>query len=175
MLKPFADADLLYRLDQDPEVMRFISGGKPTSWSDITTVFSPRLAAYINSAKGWGLWGCFSTDTEDFIGWVLVRPMGFFDEHKLFDSSQCLRDIDIELGWRFKRAAWGKGFATEAAAHIMKSLNDLHGYRQFSAVALPQNSASIAIMKKLGMRFISRGLHRDPLGDMQLDTYSIEH
>jgi hypothetical protein len=42
------DADLLWQLDQDEEVMRFITHGKKTSIEDIHAVFIPRMAKYTN-------------------------------------------------------------------------------------------------------------------------------
>jgi|GEM_PF-6471142 len=38
------DADLLFELDQDIEVMRYINGGEMTSMQDIHHVFLPRMA-----------------------------------------------------------------------------------------------------------------------------------
>jgi len=48
--------DLMFELDQDPEVMRFINGGKPTSREEIQDRFIPRLEKYRLPEKGWGLW-----------------------------------------------------------------------------------------------------------------------
>ena len=50
------DAELLYQLDQDPEVMRFITGGNPSSMEQINNILVPRMESYSNEQKGWGLW-----------------------------------------------------------------------------------------------------------------------
>ena len=42
------DAQALWELDQDPEVMRFINGGKPNSINTINEVFLPRMKAFSN-------------------------------------------------------------------------------------------------------------------------------
>lgn len=71
-------------------------------------------------------------------------PLAFFTQHPESDN--------MELGWRFKRHTWVKGYATEAAESVKEALYDI-GVEKFSAIANPQNSASINIMKKLGMTF----------------------
>jgi len=155
-----ADANDLFELDQDPAVMRYINGGKVTSWEDIENVFLPRMAAYTDAEKGWGLWKVLLADSDTFIGWILVRPMYFFSEETAWE--------DWELGWRFKQAYWGFGYATEAAHQVMNALKNQAQMTRFSAIAMPDNAASIAIMKKLGMHYIKTDLHKDPLGDEEV-------
>ncbi|AFU99418.1 GNAT family N-acetyltransferase [Simiduia agarivorans] len=124
----------------------------------------PRLQAYRNPAKGWGLWGVFLNHDDRFIGWVLVRPMHFFSDQPHWN--------ELELGWRFLRSHWGMGYATEAARHLMQHMQAA-GYRHFSAIALPDNQGSIAIMQKLGMTFVARELHKAPVGEAVVDYYSV--
>ena len=151
------DVDSFYQLDQDPEVMRYINGGKPSSREEIETVYMPRLMSYTNFAKGWGMWRVGLQPNNEFIGWILVRPMQFFSKQP--------EHHNLELGWRFFRAHWGKGYATEAAIQIMNTLSVDKDIQYFSAVADENNLGSIHIMKKLGMDFVKKYLHKDPLGD----------
>jgi len=157
------DAELLYELDQDAEVMRYINGGKITSRADVQNIFLPRLAKYHNPEKGWGLWKLTVTETNQYIGWVLVRPMVFFSEQPKWS--------DWELGWRLFRDAWGHGYATEAASHLMQHLAATQDMTHFSAIAMPGNAASIKVMEKLGMTFQKTGIHSDPLGDEEVVYY----
>ena len=159
------DIDSFYELDQDPEVMRFINGGKPSSRESMESIYMPRLMSYTNFSKGWGMWRVGLKSTNEFIGWVLVRPMQFFTEQPEYQN--------LELGWRFFRAHWGKGYATEAADQIMKVLSKQTDIACFSAVADENNLGSINIMKKLGMHYVKTYWHRDPLGDMQCVYYTI--
>lgn len=160
------NAQDFFELDQNPEVMKYINGGKPSSKQDIETKMLPRMASYTNHAKGWGIWKVNLLQSKAFIGWVLVRPMDFFTDNPQID--------DLELGWRFKQESWGKGYATEAAKHIMHALIENKSASQYSAIAEAENTASIGIMKKLGMQFIKNDIHKDPLGDMQVDFYSLK-
>jgi RimJ/RimL family protein N-acetyltransferase len=161
-----SDTQDLFDLDQNPDVMKFINGGKTTSMDDIKNIFLPRMASYTNPDKGWGLWKVNVLQSNLFIGWVLVRPMDFFTENPQFN--------DLELGWRFKQESWGKGYATEAAKQIMQALIENKSATEYSAIAVTENQASINIMKKLGMKFQKHDIHKDPLGDMQVDYYSLK-
>lgn len=138
----------LFDLDQDPEVMKYINGGKPSTWDDIHERFIPRLQAYANPEKGWGLWMVETLDDNTYLGWVLVRPMEFFNDE------QPTEEDNLELGWRFFQNSWGKGYGTEAAkaiAHALKAQNK--DIRKFSAMAEKENTGSVNIMKKLGMSY----------------------
>ncbi len=156
----------LYQLDQDPAVMKYINGGKTNSREEIIKTYIPRMEAYTNANKGWGLWGVNITENNEFIGWILIRPMGFFSDDPQYD--------DLEMGWRFMQKSWGKGYATEAAQHVMNALIDNKSATQYSAIALSENDASFAIMKKLGMKFVKKDINKDPLGDMMVEYYTLK-
>ncbi len=160
------DAQLMWELDQDPEVMRYINGGKISSMEDIEQVMIPRMKTYRDPEKGWGLYKVYITDSNEFIGWILVRPMDFFNDNTQWDN--------LELGWRFKQSSWGKGYGTEAAKAVMDALHQQKGYKRFAALALEGNEGSMNIMKKLGMRFVERTLHKDPLGDLDVVYYQLD-
>ncbi|TRX55666.1 GNAT family N-acetyltransferase [Thalassomonas sp. M1454] len=156
------DIQCLFELDQDPLVMKYINGGICTSMDTIKNVFMPRVESYTNQEKGWGLWKISIESTNTFIGFVLVRPMDFFTNNPQFN--------DLEIGWRFMQKYWGKGFASEAAKHIMHSIAKQSQVNQFSAIALKDNIGSINIMKKLGMKHI-----KDYLDDCQGTTRKAVH
>jgi len=159
------DAELLFELDQDPEVMKYINGGKKSTMQDIQDVFIPRLESYHNPEQGWGLWKVMLTSEQRFIGWILVRPMHFFSDHPQWH--------DLEVGWRFKRDSWGKGYASEAAKAVCDVLAEQAEVEKISAVAVEDNLASIGIMQKLGMQYVKTDIHKDPLGDITAVYYSM--
>lgn len=161
------DADLLFQLDQDPEVMRFLNGGRPSSMHEIKKVFVPRMESYANAQKGWGLWQVNISSCNKFIGWILVRPMNFFTDSPELDN--------LELGWRFLQGAWGKGYASEAALHIKNTLGQNKELQSFSAIAVEDNLGSIAVMKKIGMSYVKTYLHKDPLFESQVVYYQIKN
>jgi RimJ/RimL family protein N-acetyltransferase len=157
------DAELLFELDQDKDVMRYVNGGVITTRDYLNEVMLPRMEAYRNEVEGWGLWKVIITETNQFIGWVLVRPMNFFSDEPEFDN--------IEMGWRFKKDSWGNGYATEAAASIKVAIRDQGRAKKISAIAFEENKASTKIMLKLGLNYIKTDIHKDPLGNHELVFY----
>ena len=151
------DAQGLWELDQDPEVMHFINGGKTNSMETIIDVCLPRMKAYTDKSKGWGIWQVSNKETLEYLGWVLVRPMDFFTDKPNFK--------DLELGWRFFKKVWGKGYATEAAIAIKDAITSQTDVQYVSALAIEENIGSVSVMKKMGMDFIRTYAHKDPIGD----------
>ncbi len=160
-----SDKQQLFELDQDPEVMRFINGGKATSMEDVEKIYIPRVLAYRNPVEGWGLWHVSLLDNGEFIGWILIRPMNFF--------SEAPEPENLEIGWRFKRKFWGKGYATEAAITVRDALVKRGRITQLTALAMADNSSSINIMKKLGMTYAETTVQCDPLGDFEAVFYTL--
>ncbi|OFI34429.1 GNAT family N-acetyltransferase [Alteromonas lipolytica] len=159
-----ADSDFLFAIDQDEEVMRFLTGGRKTTRQEVDEVFIPRIESFSNEEKGWGLWQASLADnTGEALGWILVRPMGFFTGN--------VQEHNLELGWRFSRKSWGKGYATEAAKAVIAGLRAA-GYTTFSAIALADNHASINIMKKLGMHYVRTERYTDAIFDDDVEVYS---
>jgi RimJ/RimL family protein N-acetyltransferase len=145
------DKQLWWEVDQDPEVMRFLNDGKPTTWDEIENFIVPRVASFSDAASGRGLWELADRHSGEHLGWILVR-------HYRFDRPDCERD-NIELGWRLKRSHWRRGLTTEGARAIVDVLQQDPAIRVFSAMAHPDNVASTGVMTKLGMRYVDERVH----------------
>ena len=134
-----ADTDHRFALDNDPEVMRFLNGGRPTSREAVETRVLPRL---LHDHPCWGTrgyWAAQEKDTGTFLGWFEFRPL---DE----DSPAV-----VELGYRLNRAAWGHGYATEGSrALIHKGFTDLEVER-VTANTMAVNTRSRRVMEKSGL------------------------
>ena len=66
----------------------------------------------------------------------------------------------VEIGWRLPRAAWDRGFATEAARAALEFAFKHLGLREVIAIAVPSNEASLRVMQRLSML-------RDATGDFE--------
>ncbi|MFC6090311.1 GNAT family N-acetyltransferase [Saccharothrix lopnurensis] len=148
VLRPFtdADADHLFALDGDPEVMRFLTGGRPTSREAIRTRTLPRLLHDHPCLGTRGYWAAEERAAEEraggaFLGWFEFRPLV---EHSA---------AEVELGYRLNRAAWGRGLATEGArALVDKGFTGL-GVERVTANTMAVNTASRRVMEKAGLGF----------------------
>ena len=131
---------MLFDLDSDPEVMRFISKGQPTAMSRIENVIIPKFLNYYTQSPPRGFWAAHEQVGGEFIGWFHLRPDIYAPE-------------EMELGYRLKRSAWGRGYATELSrALIEKAFREWH-YEKVSARTHKVNLASRRVMEKAGLQF----------------------
>jgi ribosomal-protein-alanine N-acetyltransferase len=61
---------------------------------------------------------------------------------------------EVELGYRLCLRHWGRGYAAEAAAAVLKYGFCELDFERIMALALPQNRASLRILEKLGFRYL---------------------
>ena len=142
VLRRFTDGDVdnLVDLDSDPDVMRFINGGRATAREEIEKDILPAFLDYYRQFDGFGFWAAIEKSTGEFLGWFHFRPPegGALDEP--------------ELGYRLRKSSWGKGYATEASrALIRKGFTELGAQRVY-AETMVVNLASRRVMEKAGLR-----------------------
>lgn len=136
------DVDHLTDLDSDPEVMRYIDGGRPVSRETIRTERLPRLLHHCPGIGFPGYWAAEETSGRTFLGWFEFRP--------LEDDSPAV----VELGYRLRRAVWGRGYATEGArALVRKGFTEL-GVQRVTANTMTVNAASRRVMEKAGLAYV---------------------
>jgi RimJ/RimL family protein N-acetyltransferase len=146
-LRPFTrdDVDNLVELDADPEVMRYITGGRATPREEIER---EELPAFMSGSGGYGFWAAVEKATGEFLGWFHLRPR---------DDGPA---NEPELGYRLRRSAWGKGYATEGSrALIEKAFAEL-GAQRVWAETMVVHAASRRVMEKAGLKYI-RTFHAD--------------
>ncbi|WP_016700606.1 GNAT family N-acetyltransferase [Actinoalloteichus spitiensis] len=137
-----ADTEHLAALDNDPEVMRFLTGGRPTHRETIETRVLPRLPHDYPCWRTRGYWAAQERTTGAFLGWFEFRP---WEEHS---------PAVVELGYRLRRAAWGRGYATEGArALIHKGFTEM-AVERVTANTMAVNTRSRRVMEKSGLSFV---------------------
>ena len=136
------DAGNLVNLDSDPDVMRFVTGGVPTSREEIESDFLPAYLGYYERYEGYGFWAVIEKESGEFLGWFHFRPQP--------DAAPG----EVELGYRLRKSAWGKGYATEGSrALIRKGFTEL-GAQRVIAETMVVNTASRRVMEKAGLRLV---------------------
>jgi RimJ/RimL family protein N-acetyltransferase len=144
-LRRLTEADLanLVELDSDPMVMRYLSGGTATPPDVIEREILP---AFLRSyePEGFGVWAAVETSSGQFVGWIALRPT----KHGA--------DGEASLGYRLRRSAWGKGYATEGARVLIRRGFAELGARRVVATTYQDNRASRRVLEKLGMTLVRR-------------------
>lgn len=136
------DVDALLELDSDPLVMRYINGGVVSTRRDVE-IYLPRMLAWAGDDPV----GFYAAILEgEWVGWFHLRP-SIADEAAL------------ELGYRLKRAVWGRGIASEGALALAGLATDELRPPWVDGCAMPENLASIAVLKKCGLRWVDNRVH----------------
>jgi RimJ/RimL family protein N-acetyltransferase len=119
-------------LDADEVATRFIGGvsDRAASWQGLAT------AVGMWSLRGCGLFSVLETETGRWVGrvgpWAPEGALG------------------TEVGWAIDRSAWGLGYATEAAEAAVDWAFETLGWSEVIHCIAPENTASIAVAKRLG-------------------------
>lgn len=137
------DIGLIVELDGDPEVKRYIDNGAPVDLDDLNETMEWWLRYYVNF-EGYGFWAAIEKSTSEFIGWFHYRP------------GEGAGPLEPELGYRLRRAAWGRGYATEGSRALIDK-----GFREFGvervyAHTMAINIGSRRVMEKAGLLFVRR-------------------
>jgi RimJ/RimL family protein N-acetyltransferase len=137
-LRPFtvADYDAIHEVYADPEVMRYVGHGAhrtPTETARALRGYADALAA-----RGYGFVAVVERSSGAVVGDAGLHPLAG-------------RGPDIELGYTLARAAWGRGYATEAAGALRDHAFATLGVPRVMAQVEPANLASRHVLEKLGM------------------------
>ncbi|MBW4719234.1 GNAT family N-acetyltransferase [Saccharothrix sp. SC076] len=126
-----ADEGPLVAMHGDPEVMRYLEGGRPLDPATTRRVLLPRLLR----VDGW--WAGVARASGELLGAFEFRTTD---------------DGVRELGYRLRRAHWGAGYATEVGrALVARGFREL-GVRRVFATALAVNTGSRRVLAKVGLR-----------------------
>jgi RimJ/RimL family protein N-acetyltransferase len=136
------DVDNLFHLNSDPEVMRYLTGGRPTPREEIRDQIIPFHLAVYDRLDRLGTWAAESAATGEFLGWFHFRPGHGTDI------------TSIDLGYRLRRSVWNKGYATEGSrALIDMGFTDL-GVERVFAHTMTVNIASRRVLEKCGLALV---------------------
>ena len=157
-LRPLCEGDVaaLVELDSDPEVMRYLHPTAPPSAEAALAWIRLLESQFYDRLPGFGFWAALDKD-DAFLGWFHYRSSG--DDPAV-----------AELGYRLRRAAWGRGYATEVARALVRKGFEELGIRRVVATALVENEGSIRVMQKAGLR-LSRHFIHEPTGRQAVEYW----
>jgi RimJ/RimL family protein N-acetyltransferase len=134
------DVDDFVAMGRDAAVMEYFPGLMTEEQSRATAEsFREQIAE-----RGWGLWAVEPVDgplAGRFIGFTGLSVPRF---EAFFMPA-------VEIGWRLTPAAWGFGFATEAARASVAYGFETLGLDEIVSFTTETNRRSRAVMERLGM------------------------
>lgn len=140
-----SDEGPFVEMGKDPEVMQHF----PELLTEEESIGLIRRLQSHFEKYGYCYFAVDMLETEEFIGFT-----GLANQTWESEFTPC-----VDLGWRFKRSAWGKGYATEAAEACLEAAFSKFGLSEVLAFATDTNKASENIMKKIGMTFVGTVQH----------------
>lgn len=140
-----SDLDDLYSINTDKEVMEFFPFGYS---KEETQQFIKRMQMQY-ARKGFCYFAVELLADQSFIGFI-----GLAEQDFAADFTPC-----IDIGWRLKKTAWNKGYATEGAKACLAYGFDVLALDKIFAIAPLANTKSETIMKKIGMQKIKTFEH----------------
>ena len=147
-----AEAVLIQQLNSDPEVVKYIHEPTVDSIEQATTILKeiilPQYTLY-----NMGRWALHLKETNEFIGWCGLKKI----------------DDIIDLGYRFHQHNWGKGYATEAAQHVLDYGLQVLKIPLITGRAHIENTASQKVLEKIGMQFTKE----EVVDNCPVKTYTI--
>jgi RimJ/RimL family protein N-acetyltransferase len=130
------DAQAMFDLNADPEVLRFTPDAPPASVDEVRRALEDYQNVYRDD--GFARWAAIEETTGEWLGWCGLRRQA---------------DGEVDLGYRFRRPSWGRGFATEGARASLAYGFEALGLARIMAVAHADHVRSIRVLEKIGMRY----------------------
>jgi RimJ/RimL family protein N-acetyltransferase len=135
------DAEAAYEIYRDEDVVRFLgSVPQPAESVDAMRARIARWQGIGESLAGTG-YGFWALETRDgtLVGATVLKPL---------PGSEL-----VEVGWHLGKEFWGRGYATESARGALAYGFERLGLDTIHAVIVRENTASIAVARRLGMTY----------------------
>ena len=117
-----------------PDVRRFLFDGAMLPAAEIAEAIEDSARDFARA--GYGLWLVHENGRSDLVGTAGLRP---------------LEAIGLEIFYSLAPGSWGRGYATEAARAVLDRALGPLGMPEVLAEIDEGNTASIAVIERLGM------------------------
>jgi len=139
------DIDGMFTLDSDPEVHKYL-GNKPVKTKAESLAVIQNIQKQYQE-RGIGRWAVEDKNTNVFLGWTGLRLYQGAEES--FNGFTNFHDI----GYRFIRKYWGKGYATESAKAALDYAFNTMKLDAVYALTELEHEASHHILLKIGLAY----------------------
>jgi RimJ/RimL family protein N-acetyltransferase len=135
----------VHKIYSESIVWRYMGVG-PTTTLEESRERLERMLGYQRD-NGYTFWAVTLGDTGELIGDTGLIPLEGVGP-------------EVEIGWRYASAHWGKGYATEAATACRDLGFGRFGLERIYVDVHPQNERSQNVARKLGARKLGPAKHR---------------
>lgn len=153
-IRNWEESDLVEfaKMGQDKAVMEFF----PSLLSEKQTMNLIERMQIQLEKKGYGYLPVETLDQQEFIGMIGMSDQKY--DIKLEESDDVLSAF-VDIGWRLKTSAWGKGYATEGARGWLDYAFEKIKLETIYSIAPVINIPSQNVMKKLGFEKLGEFNH----------------
>jgi RimJ/RimL family protein N-acetyltransferase len=137
------DAEDLHEVYSDVETMAYLTSEIPRVVDDTRAWMAPKVAQ--QERYGISLWSVVERASGKVIG-----DCGLQTEDETLS--------EVELGFRFNRRYWGRGYALEACAACVAVAFDQLGLQRLVAGTDRDNARGRRLLERLGMRHVREGV-----------------
>lgn len=129
------DLDWLTTMHADADVTRHLGGIKTRA--QVEEMMRMRILDYYDAHPGLGVWMTVERATREPVGFHLINNIQ--------------GETILQVGYGLVKSAWGKGYATEMAAALLRyGFGDL-GLERIAGIASLDNIASLRVLEKIGL------------------------
>ncbi|GEC88897.1 GNAT family N-acetyltransferase [Brevibacillus brevis] len=151
------DADFVLKLMNEPSWIRFIGDrGLRTTEDARNYILNGAVAMY--ESLGFGLYLVALKE-----GNVPIGLCGLIKRDSL---------EDVDIGFAYLPAYWGKGYAYEAASAVLAHGKEVVGLKRIVAITNPDNATSANLLKKIGLQ--EKGMITLPNDTAEVKVFAIE-
>ena len=140
------DLDRLDRLNSDREVMRYIGDGSLRT-REQTKAGIVRAQRIYEMFPGLGFWIAEQKPKRTFIG--------------VFALIYIPKTVEVEVGYRLHKFAWGHGLATEGAKALVQYGFETVGLNRIVGLTHDENDPSKRVLMKAGLQRCGMGHYYD--------------
>ena len=126
-------------------VRRYLPWDEAPQEALLHELFVERARRWQAHTPGSGAFSVRLHGAEDYVGLLLLKAMPYADGR--FSDR-------LEIGWHLAEPYWGQGLATESAGALLGYGFDDLQLETIWAIAYAQNKPSLAVMERLGMRYV---------------------
>ena len=145
-----SDIDLSLEMFTDPQVVKYVC-----DLMDESAIRAEMSNWLKRGGDGCiGIWCVSDRTTGEKFGSVFLLPMPIEEEDTNYDLVVPgeMPDGDVEIGFAYKRSAWGRGFATEACKRLLQFAFEETPLDEVVASFDEENTASRNVLSKSGFR-----------------------